>query len=37
VPRKPVKSGLVSKNGIDFFPYEFIQMSKKTKKTEDDA
>ena len=35
--RKPLKSGLVSKNGIDFFPYEFIQISKKVKKTEDAA
>ncbi len=37
MPRKPIKSGLVSKNGLDFFPQEFIVFNKKVKKTEDDA
>ena len=37
IQRKPLKNGLVSKNGMDFFPKEFIDFNRKVKKTEDDA
>ena len=35
--RKAVKAGLVSKDGMNFFPFEFVAVNKKVKKTEDDA